>query len=127
MLLLVTQTTALISCCVANANSWLICSIQDGEIPWLSIVRSGPVWAIITAHTCNNWANYTILICIPMYMKEVLKFDVKQVPEIRLRYCPAAVLVDALLPRCFSRHVAIRQPDTRNCSKFCKRKTGKLP
>jgi len=50
------------------------------KIPWLSIIRSAPVWAIITAHTCNNWANYTILICIPMYMKEVLKFDVKQVP-----------------------------------------------
>lgn len=51
---------------------------HDRKIPWLSIVRSGPVWAIITAHTCHNWGNYTILICIPMYMKEVLKFDVKQ-------------------------------------------------
>jgi len=48
------------------------------------MIRSGPVWAIITAHTCHNWGNYTILICIPMYMKEVLKFDVKQVPEILL-------------------------------------------
>ena len=57
------------------------------------MVRSGPVWAIITAHTCHNWANYTILICIPMYMKEVLKFDVKQVPEIRLRLYTAPLYV----------------------------------
>jgi len=61
------------------------CVPQDRKIPWMSIIRSGPVWAIITAQTCSSWATYTILICIPMYMKEVLKFDVKQVPWICLR------------------------------------------
>jgi len=52
---------------------------KDESTPWLTIMRSRPVWAIIIAHTCNNWANYTILICMPMYMKEVLKYDIKQV------------------------------------------------
>jgi len=67
---------------------------QDKNIPWLSIFRSGPVWAIITAHTCDNWANYTILICIPMYMKEVLNFDIKQVPCISALW-PLVHMADA--------------------------------
>lgn len=39
---------------------------------------SGAVWAILTAHVCNNWTNYTLLTSLPAFMKEVLKFDIKQ-------------------------------------------------
>ena len=63
-----------------------------GEIPWGEILRSPPVWAIITAHACNNWANYTILICMPMYMKEVLHFDVKQVSMVHFDVSRSAAI-----------------------------------
>lgn len=42
-------------------------------------MTSPPVWAIIVAHTCNNWGSYTVLTCVPLYMKEVLNFDIKAV------------------------------------------------
>ncbi|KAK7093970.1 hypothetical protein V1264_007649 [Littorina saxatilis] len=46
--------------------------------PWRAIFTSGPVWAIITAHMCNNYTNYTLLTSLPTFMKEVLKFDIKR-------------------------------------------------
>ncbi|KAL8587270.1 hypothetical protein ACOMHN_045518 [Nucella lapillus] len=39
---------------------------------------SGPLWAVITAHLCNNYTNYTLLTSLPSFMKEALKFDIKQ-------------------------------------------------
>ncbi|XP_013398324.1 uncharacterized transporter slc-17.2 isoform X2 [Lingula anatina] len=55
---------------------------QPGEekvpVPWLAIAKSPAVWAIIVAHTCDNWGLYTLLTSQPIYMKEVLEFDIKQ-------------------------------------------------
>ncbi|KAK3593079.1 hypothetical protein CHS0354_038105 [Potamilus streckersoni] len=48
------------------------------KIPWLKIITSLPVWAIFVTHTCANWGTYTFMTNIPTYMKEVLKFDIKQ-------------------------------------------------
>jgi len=47
-------------------------------IPWLEFAKSGPVWAIIIAHLCANWGLYTLVINLPLFMKEVLKFDIKE-------------------------------------------------
>uniref|UniRef100_A0A2C9K193 Major facilitator superfamily (MFS) profile domain-containing protein n=1 Tax=Biomphalaria glabrata TaxID=6526 RepID=A0A2C9K193_BIOGL len=46
--------------------------------PWHSIWTSVPVWAIIVAHTCSNWGEYTFLTNMPTYIKEVLHFDIKK-------------------------------------------------
>lgn len=40
---------------------------------------SSAVWACLTAHVCNNWTNYTLLTSLPTFMKEVLKFNIKNV------------------------------------------------
>ena len=53
--------------------------LQDVATPWRAMFSSPAVWAIVVAHLCYNWGNYTIMTCIPTYMKEVLKFDIKQV------------------------------------------------
>jgi sugar phosphate permease len=53
--------------------------LQSVSVPWGKMFRSPAVWAIIVSHMGNNWGSYTILSCIPMYMKEVLKFDIKSV------------------------------------------------
>lgn len=44
--------------------------------PWRKILISPPVWACAAAHFANNWGFYTLLTCLPMYMKDVLKYDI---------------------------------------------------
>ncbi|ELT87580.1 hypothetical protein CAPTEDRAFT_209782 [Capitella teleta] len=50
---------------------------KSTHVPWKHIFKSPATWAIVTAHVCNNWGSYTVLTSIPMYMKEVLYFDMK--------------------------------------------------
>jgi len=49
------------------------------QMPWLKIVTSGPVWAIVIANFCTDWALYTYLTSIPTFYKEVLFFDIQSV------------------------------------------------
>lgn len=47
-------------------------------VPWKKLLKSAPFWAILIAHTCNNWGWYMLLIELPFYMKQVLKFNIKE-------------------------------------------------
>ncbi|GAB1611052.1 sialin-like, partial [Argonauta hians] len=47
-------------------------------IPWRSILTSPSVWAINAAHVTFNWNFYLMLTCLPLYMKNVLYFDMSQ-------------------------------------------------
>ncbi|ESO85177.1 hypothetical protein LOTGIDRAFT_167964 [Lottia gigantea] len=46
--------------------------------PWLAIAKSRAMHACLVAHFCNNWIHYTLLTGLPSFMKEALKFDIKQ-------------------------------------------------
>ncbi|XP_033757483.1 LOW QUALITY PROTEIN: uncharacterized transporter slc-17.2-like [Pecten maximus] len=46
------------------------------DVPWLKIFTSGPVFAIICVNVMSDWGAYTLLANIPLYLKEVLKFDI---------------------------------------------------
>jgi len=48
------------------------------DTPWKQIATSPAVWGIIIGHFANNWGFYTLLTCLPTYMKEILRFDVKE-------------------------------------------------
>ena len=53
---------------------------QNGErnvTPWKSIFTSKPFYGILIAHVCNNWGWYMILIELPQYVKQVLKFKIQ--------------------------------------------------
>ncbi|XP_076823695.1 sialin-like [Clavelina lepadiformis] len=50
----------------------------SSAVPWKKIFSSKAVWAISIAHFCNNWGFYTLLTCLPTYLKDVLHFDIKQ-------------------------------------------------
>ena len=39
--------------------------------PWFRIVTSPHVWAIAVAHFCYNWAEYTLLTCMPTYLADI--------------------------------------------------------
>ncbi|XP_059171323.1 sialin-like [Physella acuta] len=51
---------------------------EDISTPWKQIFTCPAVWAIAVAHFCNNWGFYTLLTCLPTYMKQILKFDMKE-------------------------------------------------
>ncbi|XP_067934784.1 sialin-like [Watersipora subatra] len=44
--------------------------------PWLEMAKSPVLWATSCAHFCHNWGFYTLLTCLPTYMKDVLQFDI---------------------------------------------------
>lgn len=49
------------------------------QIPWKQILFSRPVIALNIATLCGAWSFYTVLTCIPTYMKDILKLDMTQV------------------------------------------------
>lgn len=51
---------------------------NEKVIPWLSIIKSKPLWAICVAHFSNDWAFTTILTSLPMYMNDVLHFNIQK-------------------------------------------------
>ena len=48
------------------------------SVPWIKIATSPPFWACAVAHTTFNWGYYTLLTCLPMYMHDVLHFDMTE-------------------------------------------------
>jgi len=49
-----------------------------GKTPWLEFIKSPAVWAIIVAHTTENWGWYTLLTQLPTYLKKILKFSLQE-------------------------------------------------
>ncbi|XP_055013123.1 sialin isoform X2 [Boleophthalmus pectinirostris] len=47
------------------------------KVPVLSIVTSVPLWAIIICQMCSNWSYYTLLTSLPVYMDNILHFDLQ--------------------------------------------------
>ncbi|KAF7268749.1 hypothetical protein GWI33_018101 [Rhynchophorus ferrugineus] len=45
--------------------------------PWMSIIKSGPFWAILLAHMGYNYGYETLMTELPTYMKQVLHFSIK--------------------------------------------------
>lgn len=37
------------------------------------------VWVCLIVYVCNNWINYILLISLLIFMKEVFKFNIKNV------------------------------------------------
>ncbi|XP_026495532.2 sialin isoform X1 [Vanessa tameamea] len=51
---------------------------QKLAVPWKAVFTSGPFLAILVAHACSNWGWYMLLIELPFYMKQVLKFNMTE-------------------------------------------------
>ncbi|XP_043578002.1 putative inorganic phosphate cotransporter [Bombus pyrosoma] len=45
------------------------------SVPWGEVLRSKPFMAILIAHFCSNFGWYMLLIELPTFMNQVLKFD----------------------------------------------------
>jgi len=44
--------------------------------PWQKILTSFPVWALAVAYFCDNWVYFIFITCLPMYMHDVLGFNI---------------------------------------------------
>ncbi|XP_050534001.1 putative inorganic phosphate cotransporter isoform X2 [Daktulosphaira vitifoliae] len=52
-------------------------SAQKLPTPWVQIVKSIPMWAILIAHLSQNWGFWVLLTYMPSYLSYVLKFNIK--------------------------------------------------
>lgn len=52
------------------------------KTPWGSIFTSLPFISLIIVHAAHNWGFWTLLTEMPTYMKEVLKYDIKEVNKL---------------------------------------------
>ncbi|XP_017764817.1 PREDICTED: putative inorganic phosphate cotransporter [Eufriesea mexicana] len=48
---------------------------QRLTVPWGEVLRSKPFMAILIAHFCSNFGWYMLLIELPTFMNQILKFD----------------------------------------------------
>ncbi|CAJ0947075.1 unnamed protein product, partial [Mesorhabditis belari] len=53
-----------------NTNTYIV--------PWRLILRSKPVWAIVIAHTCQNWGFYTMLTNLPRVLKDLAEYQLEK-------------------------------------------------
>lgn len=47
------------------------------SIPWKAMLTSRPVWGVIIGNVANDWGLYTILICLPLFLMDIMKFNVQ--------------------------------------------------
>ncbi|XP_041107980.1 sialin isoform X3 [Polyodon spathula] len=65
-------------------KEYIVSSLKDQlnssnkNIPWGSMLKSFPVWAIVVAHFSYNWTFYTLLTLLPTFMDTVLGFNIQQ-------------------------------------------------
>lgn len=62
-----------------ESNKSVSTSEQKKVTPWKQIFMSKAFWAILVAHSAQNWGFWTLLTEIPSYMKDVLEYDIKAV------------------------------------------------
>lgn len=79
-------------------------------IPWRRILAERSVWAIVLAHTCNNWGFYILLLWLPTYLSRSLGVALARVgnwalvPWAAMFVCGnlGGVIADALIARRWS-------------------------
>jgi hypothetical protein len=57
---------------------------QSPRVPWMSIAKSLPFWAILMAHMGQNYGYETLMTELPSFMKQVLHFNLKDVSSCNL-------------------------------------------
>ncbi|XP_059171321.1 sialin-like [Physella acuta] len=46
--------------------------------PWLKVLRSPALLAIVAAHFANDWGCFALTTCLPSYLHHILKFNLRQ-------------------------------------------------
>lgn len=51
---------------------------KPNRVPWLSIILSLPVWAIIVTHACSVFGYFVVVNQLPTYLKDVFSLEVQK-------------------------------------------------
>lgn len=54
---------------------------QVSKVPWKSILTSRPALSLVIVHCGQNFGHWLLLTEMPNYMKNVLGFNIKGMPE----------------------------------------------
>lgn len=46
-------------------------------IRWKQMLKSPPVWGVVLGNIANDWGLYTILICLPLFLMDIMHFNVQ--------------------------------------------------
>lgn len=57
---------------------WGAAGVTSPPVPWCSIAKSMPFWAILIAHIGQNYGYETLMTELPTFMKQVLRFNIKE-------------------------------------------------
>ena len=60
-------------------NKIYLTQVTQGTVPWKSILTSPPVWGIIAAAFASDWGLYVLLICVPLFLMDILHYEVAAV------------------------------------------------
>ena len=69
-------------------------------MPWISILTSPCVWAIIITHGASVFGYFTVVNQLPTYMKHILHFNIKAVSCCFVLQAVVSSFVDLTLPVC---------------------------
>ncbi|TGZ66672.1 hypothetical protein CRM22_005198 [Opisthorchis felineus] len=48
------------------------------SIPWRRLASSGQVWLIMVCYVLDGWSNYTLLVCVPQFIHDVLRVPISE-------------------------------------------------
>ncbi|CAD5224751.1 unnamed protein product [Bursaphelenchus okinawaensis] len=51
---------------------------NEREVPWLEILKSGPVWAALISVVCHEFPLMTMIMFLPSYLHDVYHYDAQQ-------------------------------------------------
>lgn len=57
---------------------WGSAGVTSPKVPWTSIGKSLPFWAIMVAHMGQNYGYETLMTELPTFMKQILRFNIKK-------------------------------------------------
>ncbi|BES95421.1 unnamed protein product [Nesidiocoris tenuis] len=60
------------------ATVWGSGGVTSPPVPWTSILKSLPFWAIMAAHCGQNYGYETLMTELPTFMKQILRFDIEK-------------------------------------------------
>ncbi|XP_054274203.1 putative inorganic phosphate cotransporter isoform X1 [Macrosteles quadrilineatus] len=60
------------------SSVWGSAGISSPPVPWMSIVKSLPFWAILISHMGQNYGYETLMTELPTFMNQILHFNIKE-------------------------------------------------
>ncbi|XP_029674847.1 putative inorganic phosphate cotransporter [Formica exsecta] len=51
---------------------------EKPSTPWISVLKSPPVWALLATQCAQSWGFWMLLTEIPSYMASIMRFDIKK-------------------------------------------------